>query len=406
MSSNTNNTKKRRVGKEGDNDGASGGERQVDSSVRDELKSLSSHVRSMMEHTRVLTENVTDMMDTMKSMQGEIVRLRNKNDRVEEVMQKRFNIVEDKQNTISDNMNSRFDDVEDKLSYTQGILNYHEVLLRNQKWEYSAPRPSPAYWDVLDEEEDENAEEFLKDIRQCTEKMRYGTGDDDGCVEIEHSIDAPIPYSEEFLPHWKEFADALGQYQYYLKCQPEDDSDTKIQLSGVELSDTVMDLLSEALESTHFNRFVLEGNHFGRKGIEFALKHLKSNQIMNEFGLYNNQIDNMEQVKKLCKIVKDHLSLKVLALQDCRGEGIDGHEMLQFIINAGKNKVKSLNLCENDISTSGDTFISEFLSSNHMLAALELNRNQLDDNDAIAIANALEHNTNLRVLDVRNNNLT
>ena len=96
----------------------------------------------------------------------------------------------------------------------------------------------------------------------------------------------------------------------------------------------------------------------------------------------------------------------MLALQDCRGEGIDGHEMLQFIINAGKNKVKSLNLCENDISTGGDTFISEFLSSNHMLAALELNGNQLDDNDAIAIANALEHNTNLRVLDVRNNNLT
>ena len=311
MSSNTNNTKKRRVGKEGVSDGASG-DRQVDRSVRDELKSLSSNMTSMMEHTRVLTENVTDMMGMMKSMQGEIARLRNNNDRMEKLMQKRFDSVEDKQNTISDDMNSKFDDTEDKLSYHKDYvkdkLNYHEVLLRNQKWKYSAPRPSPGYWNDLDEDEDENAEEFLKDIRQRTEKMRYGTGDDDGCVEIEHSIGAPIPYSEEFLPHWEEFAHALEQYQYCLKCLPED-TITKFRLSGVELSDTVIDLLSKALESTHFNRIGLGGNNFGRKGINLALKHLKSNQIMNEFVLYNNQIDHMEQIKQLCKIVKDHLSL-------------------------------------------------------------------------------------------------
>ena len=196
MSSNTNSTKKRRVGKEGVSDGASG-DRQVDRSVRDELKSLSSNMTSMMEHTRVLTENVTDMMGMMKSMQGEIARLRNNNDRMEKLMQKRFDSVEDKQNTISDDMNSKFDDTEDKLSYHKDYvkdkLNYHEVLLRNQKWKYSAPRPSPGYWNDLDEDEDENAEEFLKDIRQRTEKMRYGTGDDgddyDGCGGVPASME-------------------------------------------------------------------------------------------------------------------------------------------------------------------------------------------------------------------------
>jgi len=403
MSSNTKSTKKRRAG-EGNNGGASGF--QVDSSEQDELKVLSSHLTSMMEHNRVQTENMTDMMDMMKSMQGEIASLRNKNDAMEKVMKKtltkcdnlekslvaRFDIVEDKQNTISEDMNSRFDDMDKKQKY-------HEVLLKNQQWKYSAPRPSLEYWDTVGVD-DEAAESFLEQIKKYTEEMRYGTGD--GNIDID--VDS-LPYNEVFLPHWKEFANALEQYQHYLRCLPEG-TNTKLRLCDLDLPDTVLDLLSKALESTYFPTFHLWRNGFGQHGIDFALKHLQSNRILKEFSLYNNTIDNMKDIKQLCLIVDEHPSIEDLDLESCCGRGIDGHEMLQLIMNAGKSKLDVINLSHNGICTMGGTFISEFLSSNYVLAQLNLCGNQLDDNDAMLIARALEHNTKLRVLDVMNNNLT
>ena len=183
-------------------------------------------------------------------------------------------------------MNSRFDDVDNKQKY-------HEVLLKNQQWKYSAPRPSGEYWD----EEEEDAEEFLTQIEQCTEEMRYGTSN--GNVVID------VSYNEAFLPHWQEFANALEQHHHSLKCLPED-TITKLRLCDMELPDAVLDLLSKPLESTQFTQFLLRDNNFGQDGINFALKYLKSNCIMKEFGLCSNPIDNLEQIKQLCKIVKDH----------------------------------------------------------------------------------------------------
>ena len=69
-------------------------------------------------------------------------------------------------------MNSRFDKVEDKQMY-------HEVLLKNQKWVYSARRPSQEYWDRLEGDwhtygSRSDAETFLEEIKNNTNKMRYG----------------------------------------------------------------------------------------------------------------------------------------------------------------------------------------------------------------------------------------
>ena len=352
------------------------------------------------------------MMQMMSSMKGEITRLTEKCDRMERSidtmqttqnanynttnqMKRTINAMQTAQTTHSQNTNSRFDDVDNKQKY-------HEILLRNQQWKYSAPHLSDEYWDDLDEDEAAAtaADSFLTQIKQRTEEMRYGTGD--GKV----LINAPLfIYNEEFLPHWKEFANALAQHQYCLKCLPKD-TETKLVLCDMDLPDTVLDLLSKAFESTHFTRFALRDNNIGQSGIDFALKYLKSNQIMEQFALVENPINNMEQIRQLCQIVKEHPSIEVLSLDSCRGEEIDGHEMLQLIMSAGKSKLKSLMLSNNDIATGGDTFISDFLADNPILVWLKLDGNQLDDNDAVAIAGALKKNTNLRDLHLTDNNIT
>lgn len=226
----------------------------------------------------------------------------------------------------------------------------------------------------------------------------------DGDIIIGAIIGAELPYNEEFQPHWKEFANALEQHQFCLKCLPKD-SDTKLDLHDLELPDSVLELLSKSLESTHFNRFVLGSNALGQSGIEFALNYLKSNRIIKEFGLYDNTIDNMEQIKQLCQTVEEHPSIELLAFDGCKGADVDGYEMLQMIMNTGKNKLDVINLSRNNISMGGGTFISDFLANNPMLKLLDLSGNRLGDNDAIAIAISLKRNTKLRSLDLRNNNL-
>ena len=188
----SNNTKKRRVGVGGGDDAPSlhsdDGEHN-NRLVHDELRTL-------------LSSHMTNMLQMMSSMQGEITRLTEKCDRMEKSIhgmkesQKMnnstnqihtINALQVTQNTISENMNSRFDDLDNKLKY-------HEVLLRNQQWKYSAPRPSREYWDSVEDDEgslEMYVEDFLGQIKQSTEKMRYGTLD-----EKEIVIDAPITYNQ------------------------------------------------------------------------------------------------------------------------------------------------------------------------------------------------------------------
>ena len=270
------------------------------------------------------------------------------------------------------------------------------VLLKNQKWEYSAPRP----FDFAHMDDDgEEAEVFLEQIEDYTKKMRYGTGDGD------IYISADIGYDEEFLPHWNEFAMALLQYRHCLKCTQEEES--SFRLSNVELPDNVIDLLSDALKTTHFHKFVLQDNEFeSSKGIDFALEYLQRNRILKDFTLYDNPIHNMKYIKRLCRIISKHPSIKTFGLTGIHVEhqGIDTYKMLCSIMKAGQTKLVSIDLSENDIETGRDMFISGYLRSNSVLESLDLSGNLLNDDDATAIAEALKYkNRSLRDLDLTSN---
>ena len=362
------NTKKRRVGDDGtrvsiDGSGSSGG--------GSELAAIKSMMQELVQQNRTQT-------NMMQSMQGEIARLTNKCDRMER---------DNKRSAL--NMNSRFDVVDDKFDVVEDKLKYHDILLQNQHWEYSAPRPTRAeYWDIIGAAERSQAEDFLSMIQECTEKMRYGTSDG----EIE--LTANLPYDGVFLPHWEEFSNALEQYHYHLKHSIEQRVDvSKLRLLGIGLPDKVIDLLSKALKSTHFQYFTLRDNNFGQKGIDFVLDYLESNTVMKWITLVNNPINNMDDINKLCKIIKDHPSIENLALDNCKGGDINGYEMLTKIMNAGINNLIQVDLARNGINTKGGTAISDFLATNPILETLDLSRNELNDNDAIDIAKSLKHNS-------------
>jgi len=359
--------------------------------------------------TKTMTEIINqnrDMLQMMKSMQE-------KQDRIETSMQgievrqgkmeRSMQTMHKKQNTNT----MKLLDVKSVLGTVDEKQKYHEILLKNQKWEYSANRPSADYWNSLGEDDFDEAEDLLKQMKEYTEEMRYsisiGGGEREEDIEID--LDAVLPYNKEFLPHWKEFADALELYQYYLKFLPKDNRKKKLRLSDVELSDEVVDLLSKALKSTHFKHVFLRNNNFGDKGIGFALEYLKGNKECKEFDIRGN-VMGMKDIKELCDIIPLHPSLEYLKVMNCVGDDVDGFQILKSIINIGESKLDSINLSNNRISTGGDTFIADIIKSNkHSWRSLKLNKNLLDDNDVVAIAEALKHNTKLRLLQIDDNNI-
>ncbi|EJK45364.1 hypothetical protein THAOC_36023 [Thalassiosira oceanica] len=72
----------------------------------------------------------------------------------------------------------------------------------------------------------------------------------------------------------------------------------------------------------------------------------------------------------------------------------------------GTDTLLEVNLAGNGIKSNGDRCIAEFLSTNPQLRSLYLERNQLNDHDALHIGLALQSNTNLTYLDLDDNMLT
>ncbi|KAL7527971.1 hypothetical protein ACHAXR_004415 [Thalassiosira sp. AJA248-18] len=133
---------------------------------------------------------------------------------------------------------------------------------------------------------------------------------------------------------------------------------------------------------------------------------MQNNPVLKEFDLDHISIDHNDDVSQLCDIIKEHPSIETIGLVGCFGDDMAVHNILCSIMTAGASKLKKVEFGSNSISTGGSTFISDFLVTNPPLEYLELTKNRLDDKDAISIAGALKHNTNLHYLDLDGNSIT
>ena len=143
-----NDSKKRRV-----DSGISAGEKSDDGCIKDELRDIKSMMQELINQNRIQTT-------TIQTMQKDITRLTQKCDKME-----RDN------NRLELTVNRVEDTLEDSQRHMDEKLKYHDKLLQNQGWEYSAPRPSDDYWE--DAEGSDVVESFLKQIKQRTMEMRY-----------------------------------------------------------------------------------------------------------------------------------------------------------------------------------------------------------------------------------------
>mmetsp|Transcript_17562 Transcript_17562/g.34848 ORF Transcript_17562/g.34848 Transcript_17562/m.34848 type:complete len:547 (-) Transcript_17562:92-1732(-) len=302
---------------------------------------------------------------------------------------------------------------------TRDTFLRHQCLIHCSKWEFSAPEIDSSYWEARGMSHDEilGAESLLENFPQMAQEMRRGVGED---VEIFLHFDdgSPafgemFPHDDTLIPHWEEFADALEKY----KVPPRwfEDGYSSLKIINVEMPEEVINLLDAAtgwrnlgFETLHFGN-----NNFGRRGLEWALKLLQgNNSALDEFILSRNSItdEDMDFVEQLCDAVKNHGSLTLLAIGECMTPESSNEEnrlnVMRTILERCSGRLKTFDFTGNHVATHGDPFLYDFLRSNPELESLRLRDNYLNDDDAVHVANALRHNTNLQYLALSGNNFT
>jgi hypothetical protein len=119
------------------------------------------------------------------------------------------------------------------------------------------------------------------------------------------------------------------------------------------------------------------------------------------FCLRHNRIDNMDSARYLSRSLKSHTRINNIHLTHC--DLGSNPKMLSVIL---QSEVKIIDLSSNNIDSLGAVKIAEYLESDPPINRIGLDRNRLNDDDAMLISQALKWNTNLSHLDLERNNIT
>jgi hypothetical protein len=305
--------------------------------------------------------------------------------------------------------------LEDKCSSLEKLLvkvetkfEYHEMLIKNQSWKYSAPVHSLDYW--LNNGYDEDEADYLSDqseqLKNATISMRRGEFPDKEAIAL--YFEDPIvseAVNNELFPHWEEFAAALKQFTPAFGVLP-DDCESEFSLENVQMNYDAMLLIKDALMNKPFQALSFIERSIGNRGgmtADAIMDVIDSNEHLRRLHLVNYRID-VGDIWRICAIVRNR-SIVHLNLHSCFEIGL-GDEMMTSLLTVTDLKLKTLNMSNNGITSSAIKLLSDFLASNPLLEDLDLSYNSLNDNDAMLIANALRSNTSLRKIYLFDNIFT
>eukprot|EP00956_Cyclotella_meneghiniana_P002914 scaffold3474_cov50-Cyclotella_meneghiniana.AAC.3 len=289
------------------------------------------------------------------------------------------------------NLEEKVKSMESSVNKAERKEKYHEIMKRNEHWEYplAAPTVAELMSDGYSEEESEEIISQIDHVKNVTTKMRKGEAK--YCIRVDF-------YYEGMLPHYKQFADALMEYHHTID-HMEDKSFLFAMESEAQLPAQVLLWLEKALKHTHFHR--LEFRPIQTEGVnylEFISNCVKENAILGVFRLVEVTIENSRDIDLLCEALNNKASLEVIKLMSC---GTEGGVFREIFNKLRPENVQEIVLSDNHLSNLRPTDMSEFLLSNPSLVELDLIDNPFNEQDIVYIADALRHNTTLRLLRFR-----
>ena len=408
-----------------------------------ELSALTTAMKELLDHSRIQTADIQSMKDDIQSMKRNQSQIQiptiTKQDDMLQSMKDDMRAQTMNMEVTKDDMHSQTVELENmqenmcyqaraisnmqeeirflrkKCSVMESLLQqvdtrqqYHQVMLKNNKWEQSPDDSDDhlnLYWASIQDNHSHisDAKRLLQNIKGQTSMMRHGEGSGDVYVIAR----THLPYHVAFSNYWSEFASALNDHQYMINLLLEEGPRTSLSLKfhNIELSNDVIRMLAGNLNQTHFKRLELRNNNLRGEGIEFAINYIESNTILESFSLRQNSIKSRLHASRLCRVVGSHPSLSSVSLDWTVEEEVDGYGMLCGLMKAGWNNLKKITFSENDVTTNGNTFFSYLIATNPVLEELWLDMNQFNEQDAMKMAEALKHNTNLRYLSLSDNQI-
>jgi len=362
-----------------------------------DMRSMKDDMQCMKDDMRIQTMNMEVMKDDMHSQTIEL-------ENMQENMCYQARAISNMQQEIQ-YLRKKCSVMESTLQRIDTRQQYHQVMLKNNKWEQSADDSDnlDRYWSSIQDNHSHitDAKRLLQNIKGQTSMMRHGEGSGDVYVIAR----THLPYHSVFKNYWSDFTSALKDHQYMIKVLHGEGTTTSLRLYNAELSNAVIQMLARNLNQTHFKRLELRNNNLGSQGIEFAINYIESNTILESFSLKQNSIKSRLHASRLCRVVGSHPSLSSVSLDWTVEEEVDGYGMLCGLMKAGWNNLKRISFCENDVTTNGNTFFSYLIATNPVLEELCLDHNQFNDQDAMKMAEGLKHNTNLRYLSLSDNQI-
>ena len=183
---------------------------------------------------------------------------------------------------------------------------------------------------------------------------------------------------------------------------------TTLTLGDVQLDQRTLQIIEASVRQKGITKFYLAGNQFIEgEGVQFAINVLKSNRLVEKFGWGVNFFQDNEDVCELVDAVLEHPTISNVGFIGTLDEGIISYTSAKrLFVGTGTDTLLKVNLSYNSIETNGDRCIPDFLAANPPLIRLHLGENHLNDDDVLHIGLALQSNTNLRYLDIKNNSLT
>ena len=354
-----------------------------------------------------LSQKMDTMMQIMMGMQEKLISVESRCEQLEA----KCSSLESK---LTAQVDTKMDSLHAKMDKTIKHQEYNDMLARNQNWNYSALIHSIEYWmdGGYDLEEAEYLLQTSEYLKYLTKTIRRGefTIENEG-IDFELGADAPIfdwNVNDRLIPHWTEFAEALKQFNPVLGVLP-DDCENFFGLHHAQLSIEARNLLKDALMETHFKGLFFTQDRSRRYGpggmsVDSIFDIVDSNTQLRELDINGYFVDNI-QITEICSSVHRHPSLLDLSLNSCFEDGL-GDEMLDSLLKSSEFKLQRLAIRFNGITSRGITLLSEFLATDPPLKWLELDGNDLGDNEAESLANALRRNTTLRRLDLSGNDIT
>ncbi|KAL7545083.1 hypothetical protein ACHAWF_015276 [Thalassiosira exigua] len=290
---------------------------------------------------------------------------------------------------------------------TSEIQSIHDVV-RDQLYQIQILQDDVRGLTLLDiygcDEEDENRvlgsfiHNFKRLLKSLNGQFQHGQMYLDGNDRI---------YEYDVLrPYWNELARALLRPHIILAVG--NDERSNFSMIRIPLTKNIRDVLAPGLMANAFRTLSLELSYLDRDGMVFLINLIQRNGSLKNFILVGSIFadsyganDIVEDVNRLCQIMKEHPSIKLVEMEYCGSS--TPSDLLCPIITAS-DRMKTIRLNRDNICTMGRTDVSDFLARNPSLETLQLMGNHLNDADAIAIARALETNNTLSWLDFSEGN--